>query len=92
MGVPLVTMAGHTPVGRGGVSQLKNLGFSEWIARTPEEFAMIASKLAGNLPELKNLRAILRVCMKRSPLMDDRGYTRSIEAAYRAMWEHWCLQ
>jgi predicted O-linked N-acetylglucosamine transferase (SPINDLY family) len=38
MGVPVVTLAGRTAVGRGDVSPLSNIGLPELIARTPEEF------------------------------------------------------
>ncbi len=37
MGVPVITLAGPTAVGRGGVSILSNLGLTELIARTPEQ-------------------------------------------------------
>src|SRR5205814_134951 len=38
MGVPLVTLCGGTAVGRGGVSILSNIGMSELIARTAEQY------------------------------------------------------
>ncbi len=38
MGVPVVTLAGRTGVGRSGVSILSNVGFPEWIAETPEQY------------------------------------------------------
>ena len=42
MGVPVITLAGRTAVGRGGVSILSNLGLTELIARTPEQYVEIA--------------------------------------------------
>jgi hypothetical protein len=30
--------------------------------------------------------------MEASPLMDIEGFTRGIEAAYRAMWQRWCAR
>ena len=34
MGVPVVTLSGHTAPGRGGRSILSNLGRPEWVATT----------------------------------------------------------
>jgi protein O-GlcNAc transferase len=90
MGVPVVSLVGQTVVGRAGVSQLTNLGLTEWIAQTPEQFVRIASELAHDLPRLAELRATLRQRMQRSPLMDAPRFTRHVEAAYRTMWRRWC--
>ena len=91
MGVPVVTLAGATVVGRAGVSQLRNLGLKELIADGPEQFVRIAVELAGDLSRLGTFRATLRELMRRSPLMDAPRFTRSVEAAYRMMWQRWCL-
>jgi predicted O-linked N-acetylglucosamine transferase (SPINDLY family) len=90
MGVPTVTLSGRTAVGRGGVSLLSNLGLTELIARTPEQYTQIAVELANDLPSLKELRSTLRRRMERSPLMDAPRFARNIEAAYRQMWQTWC--
>jgi len=86
----VVSLVGQTVVGRAGVSQLTNLGLTEWIAQTPEQFVRIASELAHDLPRLAELRATLRQRMQRSPLMDAPRFTRHVEAAYRTMWRRWC--
>src|SRR5262249_50616454 len=38
MGVPVVSLAGHTAVGRAGSSLLHNLRLEELLAHTPEQF------------------------------------------------------
>src|SRR5207302_7361461 len=38
MGVPVITLAGDTATGRGGVSILNNVGLPEFIARDPEQY------------------------------------------------------
>jgi predicted O-linked N-acetylglucosamine transferase (SPINDLY family) len=90
MGVPVITLVGATVVGRAGLSQLMNLGLSELIAHTPEQYVEMAAELARDLPRLAGLRATLRDRMQASPLMDARRFARGIEAAYREIWERWC--
>jgi predicted O-linked N-acetylglucosamine transferase (SPINDLY family) len=90
MGVPVVTLAGITAVGRGGLSQLTNLGLPELIARTREDFVRIAVDLAADRPRLAQLRAGLRRRMEDSPLMDARRFARDVESAYRTLWRRWC--
>jgi predicted O-linked N-acetylglucosamine transferase (SPINDLY family) len=90
MGVPVVTLAGQRSVSRAGWSQLSNLGLPELVAFSQEDYIQIATKLAGDIPQLMELRATLRRRMQTSPLMDGPRFARSIEAAYRAMWRQWC--
>jgi predicted O-linked N-acetylglucosamine transferase (SPINDLY family) len=90
MGVPVITLAGRTGVGRAGVSILSNAGLAEFIAQSPEDYLRLARELAGDLPRLAQLRANLRSQLQHSPLMDAPTFARSIEDAYRTMWKHWC--
>jgi predicted O-linked N-acetylglucosamine transferase (SPINDLY family) len=90
MGVPVVTLAGGTPVGRGGVSILSNLGLPELIAQTPEQYVRIAANLAADRPRLAELRAGLRPRMQCSALMDCKQFAADFEAALRRMWQTWC--
>ncbi len=86
MGVPVVTLVGPTVAGRAGLSQLNNLGLTELIAQSTDQYVQIATELARDLPRLTQLRATLRSRMQASPLMDAPRFARSIEAAYIAMW------
>jgi protein O-GlcNAc transferase len=90
MGVPVVSLAGKTAVGRGGSSILSNLGMPELIAHTEEEYVQIATELAQNFPRLCNLHSVLRHRMEQSPLMDAPRFARNIESAYRQMWQAYC--
>jgi predicted O-linked N-acetylglucosamine transferase (SPINDLY family) len=74
------------------LSQLTNLGLTELIAHTPDEYVAIAARLAGDLPRLAELRRTLRSRMEGSPLMDAPRFARNIEAAYRQMWRNWCAR
>ena len=91
MGVPVVTLAGATAVSRAGLSQLTNLGLPELVARSETEYVNIAERLARDLPRLAELRTTLRARMRASPLMDAPRFARSVEAAYRFMWQRWSL-
>jgi predicted O-linked N-acetylglucosamine transferase (SPINDLY family) len=90
MGVPVVTLAGRTAVGRGGVSILTNAGLPELIAGTPDDYVRIAVELAGDLKRLATLRAGLRPRIEASPLVDGKQYAADVEAAFRWMWQAWC--
>ena len=88
MGVPVVTLAGRTHAGRVGASQLSNLGLTELICHTPDEYIATAMRLAGNLEHLSALRKGLRARMVASPLVDARRFTNYLEEAYRVMWKN----
>jgi predicted O-linked N-acetylglucosamine transferase (SPINDLY family) len=90
MGVPAVTLAGRTAVGRGGASLLANVGLPELVARTPEEYRAIAVRWASDRPALAALREGLRDRMMASALMDRSRYAKEVEAAFRRLWMDWC--
>jgi protein O-GlcNAc transferase len=92
MGVPVVTRVGATAVGRGGLSQIVNLGLDELAAYSDEEFVRIAVELAADRTRLADLRKSLRPMMEQSPLMDGARFARNVEAAYRQMWQEWCAE
>jgi predicted O-linked N-acetylglucosamine transferase (SPINDLY family) len=86
MGIPVVTLAGKTAVGRAGASILSNLGLAGLIARSEEQYARLALELAKDLRRLSSLRAGLREKMLKSPLMDGPALARDLEEAFRQMW------
>jgi protein O-GlcNAc transferase len=90
MGVPSVVREGTTYASRFGSSALVNLGLTDLIARSGEEYVQVAARLAGDLPRLADLRRTLRARLADSPLLDAAGFTRSVEHAYRGMWQQWC--
>ncbi len=87
MGVPLVTLAGERSSSRGGASILTSLGRPEWIARSPEDYIAIAQRLASDPQALAEIRSGLRAELQASPLMDNAGFTRELEALYRQAWD-----
>lgn len=92
MGVPFITLAGRPSMGLLGSTILESAGLSHLIAQTEQEYIDKAVALASDLPALANLRSGLREQMQASALMDEAGYARKMEAAYRGMWVKWCEQ
>lgn len=92
MGVPVVTLAGRLAVQSGGASLLAAVGLSDYVARTPEEYLKTAIFLAGTVTKMPASRRHLREALKRSPLMDEAGFVRDLEDAYRTMWRAWCAK
>jgi predicted O-linked N-acetylglucosamine transferase (SPINDLY family) len=90
MGLPYITLAGRPSVGRLGSSILHGLGHPEWVAHSEADYIDKAVALASDLDRLAFLRASLRDEMERSPLMDEHGFARRVEGAYRSMWQRWC--
>lgn len=90
MGIPVVTLIGETSVSRSGYALLKTVGLEALCARDKEEYVRIALELAGDPTRLAELRAGMRKRMEDSPLRDEAGFARDIEAAYRTMWLRWC--
>lgn len=85
MGVPVVTAPGARPVSRSAASLLATLGLGDWIAAAPERYGALAAEKARDVAGLAKLRATLREQMRASPLMDEAGFTRDLENAYRRM-------
>jgi protein O-GlcNAc transferase len=89
MGVPVVTRVGRTSVGRGGLSQLFQLGLTELAAESDDAFIRVVVALGSDLVRLATLRRELRARLERSALMDAPRFARQIEGAYRNAWEEY---
>ncbi len=85
MGVPVVTRAGAAHLSRVGASLLQTVGHPELVADSEEGYVRLAVELAGNPARLVALRAGLRSELEKSPLLDQNGFIRSLEAAYQSM-------
>ena len=90
MGVPVVTMPGETFAARHAGSHLSNVGLTDWVVETPEQYVALVERWCGDLTGLADLRDGLRPRVKSSPLCDAPRFARNLEAAYRRMWRTWC--
>ena len=86
MGVPVVTRIGATCVGRGGLSQLRQLGLAQLAAEDDAAFVATTLALAADWSALAALRAELRTRLDRSPLRDARRFARHLERVYLEAW------
>ncbi len=89
MGVPVITLEGEAHRSRVGVSLLSQVELQHLIAKNEEDYVTIACSLASDLGALADLRKTLRSRMEKSPLMDEVGFTKGLESAYREMWIKW---
>lgn len=86
-GVPIVTCTGETFAGRVASSLLSAIGMPELITATLADYEGLALRLARDPADLKSLREKLARNRVSAPLFDTDATRRSIEAAYRKMWE-----
>ena len=92
MGVPVLTAPGERPSSRSAASILATAGMGDWIAEGPDDYVRRAARFAGDCPMLADLRKTLRARLQASPLMDEAGFTKGLEDAYRRMWRQYCSQ
>jgi predicted O-linked N-acetylglucosamine transferase (SPINDLY family) len=83
MGVPTVTWAGDSHRSRVGNSIMSNLGLTDYIAQTKEEYIDIAVSKANDLDALRAVRAESRTRVAESPIMDNKGFVKELEDFYR---------
>jgi protein O-GlcNAc transferase len=90
MGVPIVSLAGRMAVQCSTSSILKAMGLDEMVADTPAQYIKAAVFLTGIVGKIPEMRRNIRKAVQSSPFMDEAGFTRDLEAAYRDMWRRWC--
>jgi predicted O-linked N-acetylglucosamine transferase (SPINDLY family) len=87
MGCPLLTCCGETFASRVAGSLLQAVGLPELIAPSLEAYRTLATSLAADRPRLRALRQKLEHERDDCRLFDTVRFTRSLERAYRQMWE-----
>ena len=90
MGVPTLTLAGHTIPGRSGASILGHAGLEACISFSAKEFVARGIALAADIPALACLRAELREGFRRSAMGQPDLVAAGLESALRTMWQRWC--
>jgi predicted O-linked N-acetylglucosamine transferase (SPINDLY family) len=90
MGVPTLTLAGHTAAGRQGAGILSHLGLESFIAEDEADFVEKGLAWAADLSTLAELRAGLRTRFEQSPIGQSALIAASLERALRIIWQRWC--
>jgi predicted O-linked N-acetylglucosamine transferase (SPINDLY family) len=86
MGVPIITLRGNRCAGRMVASVLSNIGLSEFVAESQDEYIAAAKKLPHDTDKLKALRSSLRATMQQSVLCDGKTFTKHLEGVYQKLW------
>ena len=90
MGLPVVSLAAPSLVGRLSRCMLARLDLDHLVAEDADSYCRIAAALASDLDGLSRLRQGMRGRFQASAIFDHAGHTRELEAAYRKMWHRWC--
>jgi len=91
MGVPVVTLAGHSVVARQSTALLANLGLADELAAPDEAgYILAAVSLAQRAERRQALRQQLRPLLAASPVCQGEAFTRDLERLYRRMWVAHC--
>jgi len=88
-GVPVLTMAGQTFVGRMAASMLHAVGLPELVTQNLEDYEAIALKLARDPELLSGIRHKLQDNLRITALFDTDRFRRNLEKAYSTMVDIW---
>lgn len=91
MGVPIVTRMSERISGRITASILKHLGLDSWITHSHQEYVDRVVQAAADPLALAKEREGLRERLEGTIMLDQQGYCREVESAYREMWRRWVI-
>lgn len=90
MGVPVITMRGDRSAGRMVASVLTQVGMSDWIAESDEQYVEKVCSFSRDTVGFPDIRKKLRDKLQASALCDGIACTREVEMKMREMWAKWC--
>jgi predicted O-linked N-acetylglucosamine transferase (SPINDLY family) len=90
VGVPVVTLQGHSFASRVAKSLLEACGLGRLATDSLEDYERLALELARSPAALRDLKAHLQRVRSTSPLFDTRRYCGHLEAAYLEAWRRHC--
>jgi predicted O-linked N-acetylglucosamine transferase (SPINDLY family) len=82
MEVPVVALVGARHSERTSYSILVNLGVTQTVAHSAEDYVELAVRLAGDPAFVRETKAAIRAGLAGSPLTDASAHARNVEAAY----------
>ena len=86
-GVPLVTRVGQQFAARNSYAFLTNLGITEGIAWTDEEYVEWGVRLGKDESFRQQVAQKLKASRQTSPLWNAKQFTREMEKMYQQMWQ-----
>ena len=89
MGVPLVTRVGQQFSARNSYTFMMNVGVTEGIAWTDEEYVEWGVRLGKDPALRQQISWRLRQSRQTSPLWNAKQFTREMENAYKQMWQRY---
>ncbi|WP_068875083.1 MULTISPECIES: tetratricopeptide repeat protein [unclassified Phenylobacterium] len=88
-GVPVLTLRGPDFYARIGLNAVLACGLPDLIAEDWDDYVARALALSADAGALDTLRSRVRIGFETSVFRDEVGFTRRIEADFRAMFERW---
>lgn len=85
MGVPVVTLAGTTPMSRNSIGPLHAAGLADLVAASEDAYVSCAAALARDVSRRADLRTSLRSRIQQSDAMNSHAFAKCIEAAFMEM-------
>jgi len=86
MGIPLVTRVGQQFAARNSYTMMMNVGVTEGIAWTDEEYVEWGVRLGKDEALRQQVAWKLKASRQTAPLWNAKQFTRQMEAAYSQMW------
>jgi predicted O-linked N-acetylglucosamine transferase (SPINDLY family) len=86
MGIPLVTKVGEQFASRNSYTMMMNVGVTEGIAWTDEEYVNWGVRLGKDPALRQKVAEKLRQSRQTSPLWNAEQFTREMETAFQKMW------
>ena len=90
MGIPLVTRVGQQFSARNSYGFMMNVGVTEGIAWTDEEYVEWGVRLGKDTSLRQQIAWKLRQSRQTSPLWNAKQFTQEMEKAYKQMWANYC--
>ena len=87
MGVPIITLSGHTFASRVCVSLSRAAGLPDLVCATPEEYVARAVELGHNPAMVQQYKAKLAAAHDSCTLFDTDQLVRRLEDLYAQMWD-----
>jgi len=87
MGIPLVTRVGEQFAARNSYTMMMNVGVTEGIAWTDEEYIEWGVRLGKDEALRQQVVLKLKASRQTAPLWNGKQFTREMEKAYQQMWE-----